>query len=76
MKRKLLIGLFAFGTVAGYGSTFACFKHRHEHRRAHFERHVAQVCVEAAREADRAEPAPPPPPERRRHHRRHPRHRR
>ena len=65
MKRKLLIGLFAFGTVAGYGSSFACFKHRHEHRRAHFERHVAHVCLEAAREAERA---PAPPPER--HHRR------
>lgn len=53
MKRKLLIGLFAFGTVAGYGSSFACFKHRHEHRRAHFEQHVAQVCLEAAREHPR-----------------------
>ncbi len=73
MKRKLLIGLFAFGTVAGYGSTFACMKHRHEHRRAHFERHVAQLCVDAARNAEEVEEAPPERPRHR--HRRH-RHRR
>ena len=73
MKRKLLIGLFAFGTVAGYGSAFTCFKHRHAHRRAHFEQHIAQVCVEAARRAE-AEPAPDEAPPERRH--RHPRHRR
>ncbi|MEM9075150.1 MAG: hypothetical protein AAGE52_42020 [Myxococcota bacterium] len=51
MKRKLLIGLFTFGTLAGFGSGIASVKHHH-HRRAHFERHVAQLCVDAARRAD------------------------
>ncbi|HJL15613.1 MAG TPA: hypothetical protein RMH99_08160 [Sandaracinaceae bacterium LLY-WYZ-13_1] len=51
MKRTLLIALFAFGTVAGFGSGFAslaCWHHRADARRAAFERHVADVCVEAA----------------------------
>lgn len=47
MRRKLLIALLAFGTVAGYGSAFM---HRREHR-ARFEQHVADVCLDAARRA-------------------------
>jgi hypothetical protein len=68
MKRKLLIALFAFGTVAGFGSgiaSMACWHHRAHERRAAFERHVAAVCVEAAQNAradDRAYDRPPPPP--------------
>ncbi|MGE0789203.1 MAG: hypothetical protein AB7S26_26250 [Sandaracinaceae bacterium] len=75
MKRRLLIALFALGTVAGFGSgisSMACWHHRAEQRRAAFEQHVADVCVEAAQ---RARPAygpaaygpydrPPPPPQR------------
>jgi hypothetical protein len=52
MKRKLLIALFAFGTVAGFGSGIAsvarCHGHHHHQRRAAFERHVADICVDAA----------------------------
>ncbi len=73
MKRKLLIALFAFGTVAGFGSgiaSMACWHHRAEARRAAFEAHVADVCVEAAYRARDGE-APldrPPPPQHRHHH--------
>jgi hypothetical protein len=55
MKRKLLIALFTFGTVAGFGTgiaSLACGHHRAEARRAAFERHVADVCVDAALRAN------------------------
>ena len=69
MKRRLLIGLLAFGTVAGFGSgiaSTACWHHRAEQRREAFEQHVADVCVDAAYRAGRGAPtdAPPPPPPR------------
>lgn len=70
MKRKLLITLFAFGTVAGFGSGFASLACHHERahtRRAAFERHVADLCVQAA---DRARAETP-----RYEHREAPRHR-
>ena len=51
-KRKLLIGLLAFGTVAGYASGIASLSWHargcHDHRRARFEAHVADVCTRAA----------------------------
>lgn len=78
MKRRLLIGLLAFGTFAGFGSGFASMgwhHHRfHQARRVAFENHVADVCVEAARRADREDarrderPYDRPAP---RHHRGH-----
>jgi hypothetical protein len=50
--RKLLIGVLAFGTVAGYASGFASFGHcatrHHEARRAAFEARVADVCTRSA----------------------------
>lgn len=51
-RRRLLIGLLAFGTVAGYASGIASFgwhaRACHEHRREQFERHVADVCTRSA----------------------------
>ncbi len=44
MRRRALIVLLALGTVGGFASGFA---HAH-HRRAGFERHVADVCAQAA----------------------------
>ena len=47
--RRVLIALFALGTIGGYGSAIAgasCHAHA---RRAAFERHVAHVCAEAAK---------------------------
>lgn len=70
MKRKLLIALFAFGTVAGFGSGFASLACHHERahaRRAAFERHVADICVQAANRAHAEERPDYPPPHPRRH---------
>ena len=50
VKRRFLIAILAVGAVLGYGMGFRSMCHAHE-RRAAFERHVAQVCVEAAGEA-------------------------
>ncbi|MFO0659162.1 MAG: hypothetical protein U0165_04940 [Polyangiaceae bacterium] len=52
--RKLLIAFFAIGTVAGFGSEIAGWHHCANHRRAAFEQHVADLCVNAARNPDRA----------------------
>lgn len=54
MRRKLLIGLLALGTVGGFASGFASLRHCREARRQSFEQHVAQVCVDAARKDDAA----------------------
>jgi hypothetical protein len=57
MRRNLKILVLAVGVVLGYGSAFAGMC-AHRHRREAFERHVARVCVEAARSPG---PAPAPP---------------
>jgi hypothetical protein len=44
-----LIALLALGAVGGYASGIAGLACRHRERAAAFERHVAQVCVDAAR---------------------------
>lgn len=49
MRRRLLIALFALGTLGGYGSAIAGMSCRAHHRRAAFERHVAHICAEAAK---------------------------
>jgi hypothetical protein len=74
MRRKLLIAVLAFGTVAGFGSGFFSLARggcrNHHERRAAFERHVADVCVEAANRANdrhhhrHRHPGERPPPER------------
>ncbi len=47
--RRLLIALFAFGTLAGYGSAIAGASCRAHARQAAFEHHVARLCADAAR---------------------------
>jgi hypothetical protein len=47
--RRLLIALFALGTLGGYGSAVAGASCRAHARRAAFERHVAHICADAAR---------------------------
>lgn len=49
MRRRLLIALFALGTLGGYGSAIAGASCRAHARRANFERHVAHICAEAAK---------------------------
>ncbi len=52
MRRKVLIALLALGTVGGYASGFASMRHCNANRRQAFEQHVAQVCVDAAKQSD------------------------
>ncbi|EYF01683.1 hypothetical protein [Chondromyces apiculatus] len=52
MRRKLMIVLLSVGTVGGFASGFSSMRCRAHARRAEFERHVASVCVDAARRAD------------------------
>jgi hypothetical protein len=66
MKRKILIALFALGTIGGFGSGFAHLRWAHRHHRQAWEHHVAKVCTDAARESSRDSanaPAPSPPRE-------------
>lgn len=59
MRRKLLIGLLAAGTVGGFAAGCAKMSHhRHHHKRAAFENRVAEVCVAAAQRVMARAPAP------------------
>jgi hypothetical protein len=49
MRRRLLIALFALGTLGGYGSAIAGSSCRAHHRQAAWERHFAHLCASAAR---------------------------
>jgi hypothetical protein len=49
MLRRFLIPILAVGTVAGYASGFHSL-HCARARREAFERHVAKVCIDAARD--------------------------
>ncbi len=48
MRRRILIALFALGTIGGYGSALAGMSCRAHARQRAYERHVAQLCAEAA----------------------------
>ena len=54
MKRRILIVLLTLGTIGGFGSGIATMRCHGNARRAAFERHVAKVCVDAARRAKAA----------------------
>lgn len=58
MRRNVKIMVLGLGVLLGYGSGFAGLC-AHRHRREAFERHVARVCVDAARNPN-GPPAPPP----------------
>ncbi|GAC1518458.1 MAG: hypothetical protein NVS3B10_20420 [Polyangiales bacterium] len=49
VRRKIVIALLALGTVGGYATGFASLRHCAMARRHSFERHVAEVCADAAR---------------------------
>ena len=51
MRRPILMVLLALGTLGGYASGFAHVRACHRWREAAFERHVADVCVDAAKAA-------------------------
>jgi len=65
MRRSIKITLLALGTVLGYGSAIYGMRYHRCHREA-FERHVADVCVDAANRAKTGQAPPqaaPPIPE-------------
>lgn len=51
MRRKVLIVLLALGTVGGYASALCGARCHRESRQDRFERHIASICVDAARNA-------------------------
>ena len=51
MKRSALIVLLSVGAITGFGSAFFHAGQCHQSRRDAFERHIAKVCVDAARSA-------------------------
>ena len=59
--RRLLIALFALGTLGGYGSAIASSSCHAHARRAAWERHVAHLCADAARNPGAAAQDEPPP---------------
>jgi hypothetical protein len=66
MRRRLLIVLFALGTVVGFSLGFLSVR-RHCHgggyygHRAKFEQRVSDTCAEAALRVYRAQPPPAAP---------------
>jgi hypothetical protein len=52
VKRRIVMAILAAGAIGGYAMGFHGAFHRHHDRRAAFERHVAEVCVDAARRSD------------------------
>ena len=64
MRRDLRIALLTAGVLIGFGSGFHSLRMRHWERRLAWERHVAGLCVDAARGAQtRSPPAFLPPDE-------------
>ena len=53
MRRDLRIALLAAGVVLGFSSGFNAVRMRHWERRLAWERHMAGLCVDAARGAAR-----------------------
>jgi len=61
IKRGILIGLLSIGTIGGFACGFHSMGQHCHARREAFERHVADVCVRAAHEAEAtAKPEPKP----------------
>lgn len=59
MKRKILIGVLAAGTVLGFGAGFGSM-HHHHHRRDRMVQHLTRVCVDSAMTARDGQSAAPP----------------
>jgi hypothetical protein len=49
-RKKFLIALLAAGTIGGYAWGFHSMRWHHWQRQKAFERHIAQICVDAARD--------------------------
>lgn len=57
MRTRMLAFLLAVGAIFGFASGVHQLRWRHWARRAAFERHVAEICVDAAR-SGQVPPAP------------------
>jgi hypothetical protein len=57
MRRDLRIMLLSAGVILGFGSGFHALRMRHWERRLAWERHMAGLCVDAAR-GGAARPSP------------------
>ena len=55
MRRNVKVLVLGLGVLLGYGSGIAGLC-AHRHRQEAFERHVARVCVDAARNPNAAPP--------------------
>jgi hypothetical protein len=53
IRRRILMAVLAVGSVAGFASGFHSMHHRWHARHERFEEHVADVCVRAAKNADK-----------------------
>jgi len=61
MRRDLRIALLSAGVLLGFGSGVHSLRMRGWERRLAWERHVAALCVNAARGAPSPRDLPPPP---------------
>jgi hypothetical protein len=52
IKRRILIALFGLGTIGGFGAGFHSLRYHAWQRHAAFEKHVAQLCTDAAKHAE------------------------
>jgi hypothetical protein len=51
MRKRILMVLLAIGAAGGYATGFAHMHKCRRDRHSAFERHVAEVCIEAANHA-------------------------
>lgn len=58
MRRPFLIVLLALGALLGFGSGIQQLRWHRWARQAAFERHVAEICVNAARTGQLPPPGP------------------
>jgi hypothetical protein len=56
--RKVIVVALLIGTIGGFASGFHSMRRHHAERRAAFERHVAELCVDAAARQRRRAAAP------------------
>jgi hypothetical protein len=52
IKRRILVAVLGLGTLAGFASGFHSVHCHARQRHEAFERHVAAVCIDAAKHAD------------------------
>lgn len=52
IKRKIIMGLLALGTIGGFASGFASMRCHGKYRREAFQDRVAETCVRAAKRVE------------------------